>query len=91
MERCETCKYWVEYEHISIKRTCRLGECASAKFIYSDAGLYPQNLIPEDALEYRDYDGYMATLSTGPKFGCIHHSDNTSEDSVDISKEEEAY
>jgi len=60
-QTCDKCIFWRSGTGIR-------GACQKHDKIEYD---YGQALAP-DGLAYSDYEGYSASHSTGPKFGCIH-------------------
>lgn len=71
--RCGTCKHWQRHTEeyaVKYRRGANFGECVSAKFMYSGAGV---SLEPQlDTLIYWDYEAYKAGFYVGQEFGCIH-------------------
>ena len=68
---CKYCKYWLEKE-ISIP-------CEYAQICYNftnclcpDFLVGKENMTGKNQLAYDDHEGYMAKLTTGEEFGCIH-------------------
>lgn len=61
MSTCDTCKHWHPYRETSLFEG--MGVCQNDKTTQPVYG-------PETA-----YKANMASLSTGPKFGCIHHQE----------------
>lgn len=58
--RCGSCAHWQQSQG-----NITTGKCNSSKFV--------ENESPDlDGVSYEDYEGYQASFSTGPLFGCIH-------------------
>lgn len=72
MNTCDSCKYWNPKE--SQANAGWGGQCDHPKMISEQKKNYDQ--APEDdGTVVMAHDYYPAYLSTGPKFGCIHHEE----------------
>lgn len=60
---CKTCKWSIPASNVSGSK--KFYKCHCPKLRYAD---YPK----KDELAYMDSEGYNASLSVGPNFGCIH-------------------
>lgn len=69
---CETCKHWKRSPESYMRSD--YGSCESDKFVYS--AWIEHEELPDDGLEYGDYEGYSASFTTASKFGCVHHEVN---------------
>lgn len=72
MKTCDTCKFWNPAE--SQADAGWGGQCDHFKMLSEQK----QNISEppsDDSTVARAHDYYPAYLSTGPKFGCIHHED----------------
>ena len=63
---CANCKYWEPIKNTWMADNRHnygnFGDCSNPSFIYSDE----LENVPDDALVYREYEGYYAEFSTGP-------------------------
>jgi len=67
---CKTCFYWHQLESdYYLSGGVGYGDCVCGKLIYKD-GSCP--LYATDQLIYWDYEGYDASIATGPEYGCVH-------------------
>lgn len=62
MNTCDTCKWWIE--HIETEQEYQHHQCTNPKFGNGDS--------ESDGLDLDDYYEGIS-ITTGPKFGCIHH------------------
>lgn len=81
MLTCDACQHWIELEE-RFER-CRRGVCSKAKRFLGDE---PNHLMMEVASQDATADtltnmvstlvhGFRTELITGPKFGCVLHSE----------------
>ena len=68
MKHCETCVHWADKRENYVKVEIR--ECKNYEKISDD---YYE--ATSDGLYYSYQEG--GTFYTGPKFGCVHHKENT--------------
>jgi len=68
MKTCKTCKQSKIYDPTEI-----MLKCNSPYMIYDGQGLSSEEKkIQSQSICYGDHEGYMAFITVGPEFGCIH-------------------
>ena len=68
---CKSCNWWKER---SLKFLYG-GSCSAPQFIYKPDIEGGVDMLGSMLLLYWDKDGYSASFSTGPDFGCIHYKE----------------
>lgn len=83
MKTCDTCRWWGNTDRENSYfadpgsgfRRCNCPRVAYNRSMVHGGG----DVFAKNALAYGDYEGYAATVATGPKFGCVLHEDSQKE------------